>query len=259
MKKLPFVLLIVSALTACVPEQQPNQQTFNVIPLEEIDALIMNNLTKANVIVEAGNDQLEIIDLEQARSEVSLAIYLNQLGQEGWQLTDINHGLLYIFSKKSEDDNLQPIQYKVIPPTEVDQQIMAELTKAGAVMLLPEGKYQVNDSKADPSAAFKAILENLQQDNWQLVASGANGIHIFSKPGVGRTTFKTLSQEEVDKIRKEKERAAKALAKQQKELEKEKNDNYQKQEQTKEAEQSEKTKKITNQARKKTDKIRNKL
>ena len=173
----------------------PDKFEYSVFTVQDVETTLYSLMLKAGIAfpIEGQPGKLRITDIEQAKSQNSMAITLNTAGKEGWELAAINNSQLYIFQRPLGEKEHQPWQYKVLTIADIDKLIFSRLVAQKAAEAIPNqpGKYKILDvEKAKSQVIMPEILNALGKEGWILAGVNKSDLYIFKKPGLGVTEFK---------------------------------------------------------------------
>ena len=197
LRKITLILLTFT-IVGCM-NKSPEKFEYKVLTVQDIETSLYSKLMKAGAAspVEGQPGKLRITDINQAKSENSMPVVLNNEGSEGWELTTINNSQLYIFQRPFGQKSYDKWQYKVLTIADIDKLIFSSLEADKAAMPIPNqpGKYKILDvEKAKSQVIMAKILGDLGKEGWALAAVNKSDLYIFKKPGSGATEFKQVSK-----------------------------------------------------------------
>ena len=191
---LVFLLPLLVLLHGCSNKDEPPRYEHKVMTQQDIERALYGKMIAAKVAMPMKDEpgKLRIVDIKQARSEFSLAVLLNELGIEGWELTGINQSQLYFFRRPSKIKEHVQREYKVVTLAELDKMIFSRLVTQNAAVPLngQPGKYRITDvEKAKSQNIMAVVLNDLAEEKWQLGGVNKANLYLFSRIGKGTTQF----------------------------------------------------------------------
>lgn len=192
------LILLTFTLVGCM-NNSPEKFEYKVLTVQDVETILYSKLMKAGAAspVEGQPGKLRITDIEQAKSENSMPIVLNNEGSEGWELTAINNSQLYIFQRPSGQNSHDKWQYKVLTIADIDTLIFSRLVAQKAAEPIPgqPGKFKILDvNKAKSQVIMAEVMTALGKEGWVLSGVNKSDLYIFKKQGPGATAFNKVAK-----------------------------------------------------------------
>lgn len=180
-----LVLLVTAFLGACI-NQEATQYEYKVLTMQAIEKAIFESLIAADAAErdKENKDKLHIKDVEKAKSQNSMPVFLDKLGADGWELTAINENQLYVFRRAVGEKKHPTWTYKVLALTDINKLIVKHLKTFNAVEELKDkpGEYKITDTeKAKSQFIMPRVLNDMGQQGWTLTGVNQASLYIFTK------------------------------------------------------------------------------